>query len=578
MKKKLLSLLMVLALVLGNVAVVSAAEAADAPTVKDEDLVAVTGAEAIAAIGTENTIFLDLRAAEDFAAGHIKGSVSAPVCQPASENYAVPVTNQEAFIAQMNELKVAENNTTIYLSCYAGTFCVNYAADWLMNDCGVQEAQLIRVSGGTFGDADLAAASIYTSPAYALNADGIILDVRATDTYYANGYIDGSIHLPVFVISEDGKPALTGNEKEISAFNAFVDVNKDLLASKNIYVLCNSGSRGAVKATELLAAKGITKVFTIEGGAAADAIKAVLVKQQFVSGTDTVAAIGNDKVAIVDVRTKANFDKGHLKGAISIPVFGANGASNGYDEMAASFLAGVAANADKLAGKDIYLVCNSGASGAKAATKLLMRAGYSNADIFTVTGGNKGAEEDKSVPTNSTYVSADQALSVLGNDSYVVIDVRAAETVKANGQLKGAVQLPVFVIGADGKPALTGNEKEIEAFVAYVKANKAALEGKTIYVLCNSGSRGAVKAIELLAAEGITNVFTIEGGATNQSIKDAFVTNTDKPADKPADKPTEKPSEKPSSPATGDMASPMGYILIMLAAVAVILANKKRFA
>ena len=63
MKKKLLSFLMVLALVIGNVAVVSAAEAADAPTVKDEDLTAVTGAEAIAAIGTENTIFLDLRAA-----------------------------------------------------------------------------------------------------------------------------------------------------------------------------------------------------------------------------------------------------------------------------------------------------------------------------------------------------------------------------------------------------------------------------------------------------------------------------------------------------------------------------------
>ena len=34
---------------------------------------------------------------------------------------------------------------------------------------------------------------------------------------------------------------------------------------------------------------------------------------------------------------------------------------------------------------------------------------------------------------------------------------------KANGQLKGAVQLPLFVIGADGKPSLTGNEKEIEA-------------------------------------------------------------------------------------------------------------------
>ena len=110
MKKKLLSLLMVLALVLGNVAVVSAAEAADAPTVSDSDLTAVTGAEAIAAIGTENTIFLDLRAAVDYAAGHIKGSVSAPVCLSADEGYAVPVTNKEAFIAQMQELQAKYQN------------------------------------------------------------------------------------------------------------------------------------------------------------------------------------------------------------------------------------------------------------------------------------------------------------------------------------------------------------------------------------------------------------------------------------------------------------------------------------
>ena len=587
MKKKLLSLLMVLALVLGNVAVVSAAEAAEAPTVKDEDLVAVTGAEAIAAIGTENTIFLDLRAAEDFAAGHIKGSVSAPVCQPASENYAVPVTNQEAFIAQMNELKVAENNTTIYLSCYAGTFCVNYAADWLMNDCGVKEEQLIRVSGGTFGDADLAAASNFTLASYALNADGIILDVRATEVYYEKGYIDGSLHQPLFNRVDGANKVTDRTDALAQNFNAFVDANKALLSSKNIYILCNGGASGAAAATYLLGQKGLTKnVFTIEGGAnGLYGTEGLFVNQNLVEGAKTVATIGvaDSGVVIIDVRAKEVYDKGHLKTAIPMPLFtvvdGKNKVTNGYDALAQAFLASYAANTDKLAGKDIHIICNSGASGAKAATKLLMQAGHPNAKIFTVIGGGSGKDtEDKSVPNNSTYVSADQALSVLGNDAYVIIDVRATKRYEA-GHLKGSVSLPLFTVDADDKnvPVKAPYEDDLsKAFVKYATDNKEALTSKTIYVLCNSGATGAANAKVLLEKAGITgNVYTIEGGATkNESIQKAFVTDDNTDVEKPAD----KPAEKPSSPATGDMASPMGYILIMLAAVAVILANKKRFA
>ena len=41
-----------------------------------------------------------------------------------------------------------------------------------------------------------------------------------------------------------------------------------------------------------------------------------------------------------------------------------------------------------------------------------------------------------------------------------------------------------------------------KAFTEYVKANKATLETKTIYILCNSGSKGATKATALLAQAG----------------------------------------------------------------------------
>ncbi len=207
-----------------------------------------------------------------------------------------------------------------------------------------------------------------------------------------------------------------------------------------------------------------------------------------------------------------------------------------------------------------------------------MRAGYSNSVIFTIEGGAKGTAEDQSVPNNKTYVSADQALSVLGNDAYVIIDVRATKRYEA-GHLKGSVSLPLFTVDADDKnvPVKAPYEDDLsKAFVKYATDNKEALTSKTIYVLCNSGATGAANAKVLLEKVGITgNVYTIEGGATkNESIQKAFVTDDNTDVEKPAD----KPAEKPSSPATGDMASPMGYILIMLAAVAVILANKKRFA
>ena len=568
MKKKLLSLLVICIMVLSSFTVSFAAEEAPAPSVKDEDLTPVSGADAIANIGKEGFIFLDLRAAADFAGGHMKNTVSAPVC---NADYSVPLTNKTAFIEQMQALNV-DSYSTIYLSCYMGTFCVNYAADWLLETYGdAIESKLVRVSGGTFTDLALDSASRYTDPEVALNADAIILDVRATDKYWSTdfGYMDGALHQPLFA---DGTGDVTdGSDKLAQDFSAFVEANKALLSSKKIYILCNGGARGAAAATTLLEKAGIVKtgadknVFTIEGGAGVlYGTEGVFTTQNFVPGAD---ALADTNGVIVNVRTPENYGKGHVKGAINIPVFSSTGVTNGYDDVAKAFLSSVAVNAEKLAGKNIYLVCNSGASGAKAATKLLMQAGYSNANIFTISGGAKGTAEDMSVPNNSTYVSADQAVSVLGNDAYVIIDVRASETCKANGQLKGAVQQPLFVIGADGKPALTGNEKEIEAFNAYVEANKATLAGKTIYILCNSGSRGAAKAIELLAAKGITNVFTIEGGATNQAIKDAFAGNTPAPAPQPS---------KPTSPVTGETLS-TGYILLMLALVLAFV-SKKRFA
>ena len=85
--------------------------------------------------------------------------------------------------------------------------------------------------------------------------------------------------------------------------------------------------------------------------------------------------------------------------------------------------------------------------------------------------------------------------------------------------LKGSLSLPLF--DKDNKLP----DDLAKAFTEYVTAHKADFEGKTIYVLCNSGARGAAKATQLLKEAGITNVFTIENGAKSEVIQKHFVTD-----------------------------------------------------
>lgn len=608
---------MVCVLALSSVMVVSAEEQLERPQEWAEalGLTEMSGADAISHIGDENSVFLDLRAKEDFAAGHIKNTVSAPVC---NADYSVPVSNRDAFVAQMAELKVVENKTTIYLSCYAGTFCVDFAADWLINNCGAEAAQLVRVTGGTFGDADLAAASTFVSTDYALAqvaaGGSVILDVRAADVYFTNGYLDGALHMPLFNYV-DGANQVTDRQDALAQnFKGFVNANKAIFDNNKIYILCNSGASGAAAATALLAECGYTSnVFSIEGGAKAMFADhpELVVNQKFVSGAEAVAITGTATVpsatdanaVVIDVRAVERYDVGHLKSVPSYPLFtvdaeNKNVVTNGYDKLAQDFLAKVAANADFFAGKDIYVVCNSGASGAKAATKLLMQAGYSNDVIYTITGGAKGTEEDMSVPQNSKFVSPAQAYRAQADLAYVILDVRAAEKYAA-GTLEGAISLPLFTYDAANDkniPVQAPYEDELSmAFKAYVEEYKDLFAEKTIYILCNSGESGARNATVLLNEAGLVdNVFSIDGGAkalvfdtpetdepeAYDPVIDEPIVDDEPEADEPeADKPEIEivdKDEEADAPKTGDTTPIMGYVLVMCAALAVIV-NRKRF-
>ena len=89
--------------------------------------------------------------------------------------------------------------------------------------------------------------------------DSHILDVREEENY-KKGAVEGSEWEPIFPLDDT---SLESAMKEYAT--------SKLNDGKNIYIVCNSGKRGAEKTTGILIEAGIdkSKIFTVEGGAKA---------------------------------------------------------------------------------------------------------------------------------------------------------------------------------------------------------------------------------------------------------------------------------------------------------------------
>lgn len=80
-----------------------------------------------------------------------------------------------------------------------------------------------------------------------------------------------------------------------------------------------------------------------------------------VSGPDAISADKNT-VAVLDVRSSANYEISHLEGSFSTPVFNEGGSiiQTSEDATAKAFTETVTNNAN-FQNKELYLLCNSGA-------------------------------------------------------------------------------------------------------------------------------------------------------------------------------------------------------------------------
>lgn len=225
----------------------------------------------------------------------------------------------------------------------------------------------------------------YVSPPEAVKAakDGSahVLDVREWD-HYVKGRVADSQWCPIFPLEDDSLGAALGEYGK-----------KNLNDGQKIYIICNSGKRGAEKATGVLKEAGIdgTLIYTVEGGAKAlESEKGALttnradedIQWKMAPASDALKAEENGNALILDVRDNETYAKGHLKGSLqtSLKEIEDPDAQTAMYQLATEGM-------DKT--KPVYLLCYSGNKCAKTGISVLKDAGFDVNNLYIIENGAK---------------------------------------------------------------------------------------------------------------------------------------------------------------------------------------------
>ena len=211
-----------------------------------------------------------------------------------------------------------------------------------------------------------------------------VLDVREWANY-VEGRVVNSEWCPIFPLEDDSLA---------EGMTAYADEN--FQDDEDIYIICNSGQKGAEKATEVLTEAGIdpARLFTVEGGAQALAeVDGALttnrtedsIEWQYVSGAEAVEAVGNDDVQILDVRDDDTYAQGHLEGSIQCNL------KEIEDPVAQTAMYELAVS-DMDPDKEVYLLCYSGNNCAKTGISVLKDAGFPLENLYIIENGAKDGD------------------------------------------------------------------------------------------------------------------------------------------------------------------------------------------
>lgn len=284
------------------------------------------------------------------------------------------------------------------------------------------------------------------------------------------------------------------------------------------FALCAALAGGALAGCSSTATTN-TNANTNANAAATTGVSASDVKEvamKYITCGDANKELMSDGVVFVDVRKAADYQAGHIPGAISIDMDAAKGGD--ITGGLASMKAGLEAVSGISKDSKLIFICYSGKSYAQAATNIASALGYTN--LLTLEGGMKQWTADYAngvIPAGITtssdvemkYITVADAKDKTTNSDYVFLDVRKADDYKA-GHIENS--LSADLDSAKGGATQEGAERLAKALLSATGAVNG--NGKNIVLICYSGKSYAQAGTNILKAidSNIANVVTLQGG------------------------------------------------------------------
>lgn len=434
-------------------------------------------------------VILDVRAKDDYDDAHIAGAISTPVDIKSAD---VDETIKNIVADKGTDKKYA-------LICYSGNRYAQKASSDL-RACNVNNDNIVTLGGDQGKKSKNGGMIAWRTAGYELDhynyADVAAVEAAAKDDSYvildarkAADYKDAHV---AGAVSADVDGYINTNNKAAAA-NVKAVVDK-YGTDKKYVVLCYSGNRYAKVATGLLMNNKIknASIQTLTGGMGAwRSAGEALDHYNYTNADTTFSKMKDSSYVILDARKAADYDNGHIAGAVSADV--GYYIDNKYSSKDAA-AANVKTVVDKY-GKDkkYIVICYSGNRYAKVATGLLMNNGIKNANIQTLGGDDSQQSAAGGMKAWNAkyegYVVAKHTSSngfnfangikpenlkadVDGKQVFTVMDVRAAKDYNPETCIKGAVSAPSSDEAAVMK-AVNDNKNGLYVLVCYTGNAKA---------------------------------------------------------------------------------------------------------
>lgn len=465
----------------------------------------------------DNYVILDARKAADFAEGHIDGAVSADM--DGFVNKSITEAQSKANVKAVVD-KYGKNKKYAVI-CYSGNRYAQAASAELRN-LGVSNDNIFTLGGDKARKSanggmkawkaagyEVVVAYNYTDVAgvKAAQSDTVILDARKADDY-KDAHIEGAVSADVGYYIDNKYSSK--DEADANVKTVVDKYGKD----KKYIVICYSGNRYAKAATEVLVKNGVkvSNISILTGGMGAwRSAGEALDHYNYTNADTTFSKMKDSSYVILDARKAADYDDGHIAGAVSADV--GYYIDNKYSSKDAA-AANVKAVVDKY-GKDkkYIVICYSGNRYAKVATGLLMNSGIKNANIQTLGGDDsqqsaaggmkawnakyKGyvvAKHTSKFNFANGITPANLKADVDGQKVFTVMDVRAKADFDKDG-ISNAVSAP---------------SDDAAAVMKAVNDNKNGL-----YVLvCYTGNAKADAARNIMVKNGVdeSRIICLQGG------------------------------------------------------------------